>query len=137
MKWSCTAICSRSKLRGSSESLQHVVYIGVQNPEAMCGSPTDAPKLLTEKVLYNSGIAATVLRPNTFMQNDLLLRDTICAGIYPVPFGYRGIARVDLSDLAAATVTVLGDPSHIGRIYTVCGPRTSPAPRSRRHGGAL
>ena len=87
-----------------SESLQHVVYISVQNPEAMSGPPTDAPKLITEKALYNSGLAATVLRPNTFMQSDLVFRDAICAGIYPVPFGYRGVARVNLPHARTASI---------------------------------
>jgi uncharacterized protein YbjT (DUF2867 family) len=41
------------------------------------------------------------------MQNDLMLRDALKAGIYPQPIGGVGVAMVDTRDIAEAAVSEL------------------------------
>jgi uncharacterized protein YbjT (DUF2867 family) len=113
----------------ASDTVRHVVYIGGQNPEGLYEPPTTAPKLVTEKALRDSGLPTTVIRPSTFMQNDIPLRDAIREGIYPAPFGDVGVARVDLIDVAAAVIVVLGNVEHFGKTYTLCGPENLTGPQ--------
>ncbi|MBV8133302.1 MAG: hypothetical protein JO282_12455 [Alphaproteobacteria bacterium] len=41
------------------------------------------------------------------MQNDLMLREALKAGIYPQPIGGAGVAMVDIRDIADAVVAEL------------------------------
>ena len=45
--------------------------------------------------------------PAYFMQNDLMYRDALKAGIYPQPIGGVGVAMVDIRDIADAVVAEL------------------------------
>jgi uncharacterized protein YbjT (DUF2867 family) len=62
--------------------------------------PHFAGKYLVERVIDAQAIPATVLRPAYFMQNDLMFRDALKAGIYPQPIGGVGVTMVDIRDIA-------------------------------------
>ena len=66
-----------------------------------------AGKHLVERVIDAQAIPATVLRPAYFMQNDLVFRDALKAGIYPQPVGGVGVAMVDARDIADAAAAEL------------------------------
>lgn len=87
--------------------IQRIVYFSVFN-SALCEDvPHFACKYLVERVIDAQAIPATVLRPNYFMQNDLMFRDALKAGIYPPPIGDIGIAMVDVRDIAEAAAAEL------------------------------
>jgi len=99
------------------------VYHSVLHPqvEAM---PHHWHKLRVEEMLFESGLAYTILQPAAYMQNILagwtLINEQ---GIYRVP--YRPEARlslVDLEDVAAAAAITLTEPGHHGAIYELVGP---------------
>ena len=47
------------------------------------------------------GLNATILRPAYFMDNDVTIKDVITGhGIYPMPIGAKGLAMVDVRDIA-------------------------------------
>ena len=47
------------------------------------------------------GFSATILRPAYFIDNDLMIKDVIFNhGVYPMPIGSKGIAMVDVRDIA-------------------------------------
>lgn len=92
----------------SSTALGQIVYMGGQKPEGMSTVPTVAPVLFIEPALTQSAKPETILRPSTFIQNDLGFSQAIQAGVYPAPFGDVGIARVDLVDVAAAAAAFVG-----------------------------
>src|SRR6202011_4183931 len=69
--------------------------------------PHFASKYLVERVIDAQAIPATVLRPAYFMQNDLMFRDALKAGIYLWPIGDVGVAIVDIRDIADAVVAEL------------------------------
>src|SRR6185295_7160135 len=70
------------------------------------------------------GIAWTILRPNSFLQNDLWFRDAMLGpGIYPQPLGDVGLSRVDVRDIAEAAAVALTASGHEGRTYDLVGPR--------------
>ena len=86
--------------------VQRFVYLSVFNvriPEV----PHFASKHLAERLIDARSLPATVLRPNYFMQNDLMLRDALQAGVYPQPIGGVGVTMVDTRDIAEAAVSEL------------------------------
>jgi uncharacterized protein YbjT (DUF2867 family) len=87
--------------------IQRIVYFSVFNSALFDDVPHFAGKYLVERVIDAQAIPATVLRPSTFMQNDLILREALKAGIYPQPIGSVGVTMVDIRDIADAAVAEL------------------------------
>ena len=77
-----------------------------------------------ERVLQESGLAWTVLRPHHFMDNLLDQRETIVHGrvVYSAA-GEGRIPFIDTRDIAAAAAVALTEPGHAGKVYTLTGPR--------------
>ena len=87
--------------------MQRIVHFSVFNSALFGDVPHFAGKHLVEQAIDAQAIPATVLRPAYFMQNDLVFRDALKAGIYPQPIGGVGVAMVDLRDIADAAVAEL------------------------------
>ena len=88
--------------------IRRIVYLSVFNSSLFDDVPHFAGKYLVERVIDAQAIPATILRPAYFMQNDVMFRDALQAGIYPQPLGEVGIAMVDARDIAdAATAELL------------------------------
>jgi len=77
-----------------------IVYFSVFNSALFDDVPHFAGKYLVERVIDAQAIPATVLRPAYFMQNDLMFRDALKDGVYPMPIGGVGVAMVDIRDIA-------------------------------------
>jgi uncharacterized protein YbjT (DUF2867 family) len=106
-----------------SAGVEHVVYHSVLHPqtEAM---PHHWSKLRVEELLFESGLAFTILQPAAYMQNVLAHLDQIVRqGIYPVPYAAETrLGMVDLHDVAAVVAVVLTRPGHQGATYELAGP---------------
>jgi uncharacterized protein YbjT (DUF2867 family) len=87
--------------------IQRIVYFSVFNSALFDDVPHFAGKYLVERVIDAQAIPATVLRPAYFLQNDLMFRDALKAGIYPQPIGGVGVTMVDIRDIADAAVAEL------------------------------
>ena len=87
--------------------IQRIVYFSVFNSALFDDVPHFAGKNLVERVIDAQAIPATVLRPAYFMQNDLVFRDALKAGVYPQPVGGVGVAMVDARDIADAAAAEL------------------------------
>jgi uncharacterized protein YbjT (DUF2867 family) len=77
-----------------------------------------------EKMLEDSGIAFTMLRPHYFMQNLLWYLDDIKSqGVFysSLPETYKH-SHVDARDNAAVAVAALTEPGHEGKVYHITGP---------------
>jgi uncharacterized protein YbjT (DUF2867 family) len=87
-----------------------------------------APELLrlhgeTDKLLRNSGVPFTILRPNSFHQNILSSVDSIRAqGVFYLPLKNAAQSTVDIRDINAVAAKVFTSPDHEGKTYTVTGP---------------
>jgi len=104
-------------------TLQHVVYLSVQDPGKIAHAPHIASKIAVERALKESGLTYTILRPNNFYQNDYWFEEAIRAqGIYPQPIGTRGLSRVDTRDVAQAAVNAFTQSGHENKTYTLAGP---------------
>ena len=79
-----------------------------------------------EKVIEESGIPFTFLRPNFFMQNFVTFYSNFIKtqGAFYVPAGDAKASFVDVRDIAAVAVQALGENGesiHIGKSYDITG----------------
>ena len=113
--------------------LQAAKKAGVHHVVKLSGwrvSPTSEAKVHREmagsdEVLRQSGLGHTILRPNVFFQNMLMM-----AGPIRTESRFRSAARdarismIDVRDIAAVAVKVLSGGDHFGKIYDMSGPET-------------
>lgn len=94
------------------------VRAGVNSPSELLRSHGEA-----EKILEDSGIPWTHLRPAYFMQNFLGFMPFICeSGIIPAPVGDGKISMIDVRDIARVAAIVLAEEGHEGKTYELRGP---------------
>ena len=79
---------------------------------------------VVERKLRASGIPATILRPESFMQNvTTYFASTITSqGAFYAAGGTAPIAFVDVRDVGAVAAKVLTSNGHAGKAYTLTGP---------------
>lgn len=77
-----------------------------------------------EQVLVKSGLPYTILRPQFFMQNFLLvLAPSVTAeDAFFAPSGSGRVPFVDIRDIAEVAVAALTEKGHENRIYDLTGP---------------
>jgi len=75
-----------------------------------------------EKILADSGLPNTLLRPNDFMQNAFGWASTLHSGQVYSPIPHAQIASVDVRDIAAVGVAALTETGHEGKVYELTGP---------------
>ena len=84
-----------------SAGIERIVYLSVIHPDVYVNVPHFAGKFGVERMIEQMGLAATILRPAYFIQNDLTIKDVITGyGVYPMPVGTKGLAMIDVRDLA-------------------------------------
>lgn len=85
----------------------YIVYLSNDLSVSAPQVPHGGAKLGIEAAIRASGIRHTILRPTYFAQNDLLVRDALLAGVYPVPLGTLPVSRIDVRDVADAVAKAL------------------------------
>ena len=81
--------------------IERIVYLSVIHPDIYVNVPHFAGKFGVERMIEQMGMNATILRPAYFMQNDLMIKDAITGyGVYPMPVGGKGLAMIDVRDIA-------------------------------------
>jgi uncharacterized protein YbjT (DUF2867 family) len=79
----------------------------------------------TDDALLASGLAYTILRPNSFHQNLLWSAGTIKdQGAFYLPIRDGKQSLVDVRDIADVAVHVLTEAEHENRIYEITGPQS-------------
>jgi len=83
------------------QGIERVVYLSVLHGDRFVNVPHFAVKFGAERMIERMGFGATILRPAYFIDNELMIKDVILNhGVYPMPIGSKGIAMVDVSDIA-------------------------------------
>lgn len=110
--------------------IKRVVYLSVIHSDRYLNVPHFAGKFGVERMLEQMGFGATILRPAYFMDNDHSIKDVVRNyGVYPMPIGSKGLAMVDVRDIAeVAAIELLrreraSEPLPLARINLV-GPDT-------------
>ena len=81
--------------------VKRVVYLSVLHADRFVNVPHFAVKSGAERMLEKMGFSATILRPAYLIDNDLQMKTVIFNhGVYPMPIGSKGIAMVDVRDIA-------------------------------------
>jgi uncharacterized protein YbjT (DUF2867 family) len=76
-----------------------------------------------EEHLAQSGLAYTLLRPSSFMQNFLMSAQQVAdQGVLYGMFGEGRVAFIDTRDIAAVAAELLTSPGRQGASYTLTGP---------------
>ena len=100
-----------------------LVFMSVVLPDDSHHIPHFASKAAIEAAVRDGPFEWTILRPNSFFQNDLRYREAMLRqGVYPQPIGSRGVSRVDVRDIADAATIALTSAHLQGRVVPVHGP---------------
>jgi uncharacterized protein YbjT (DUF2867 family) len=101
---------------------RHVVKVSVAGgPDA--GTQIGRWHWTTETQLKESGLAFTILRPTSYMQQLFLFAPAIAStGSFQLAMGAGAVAVVDTRDVAAVAVCALTQSGHENRIYDLTGP---------------
>ncbi len=84
-----------------SAGIERIVYLSVIHADVYVNVPHFAGKFAVERMIEQLGMSATILRPAYFIQNDLTIKDVITGyGVYPMPVGDKGLAMIDVRDIA-------------------------------------
>lgn len=103
--------------------IKHIVYQSVFGAEKFKDVPHLHAKLAIESAIREFDVPFTIIRPNYFMQNDLMFKGALLgAGVYPAPLGQIAISMVDIQDIAEAAAVALTTDGHFGKTYNLVGP---------------
>ena len=110
--------------------VKHVVKLSHFRADASPGVTITRLHRQVEKVIEESGISYTFLRPNSFMQNfvNFYSQSIKSMNAFYVPGGDAKVSFVDVRDIASVAATILvnennnGAMTHINRAYDITGP---------------
>ncbi len=103
--------------------VRHVVKQSAQGADA--DSPMRIGRIHSEceRLLQESGIAWTVLRPNVFMQTTLAYAPQVAAqGRFYAPLAEAKTSMIDARDVAAVAARALTEDGHEGKVHELTGP---------------
>ena len=88
--------------------IERIVYLSVIHADRFTHVPHFTGKHTVERMIDSLGMAATILRPAYFMQNERSVQQVIQDhGVYPMPIGTQGVAMIDARDIADIAVAEL------------------------------
>ncbi|MGX9889716.1 NAD(P)H-binding protein [Streptomyces sp. NPDC002276] len=104
--------------------VEHVVLVSSITVQTHPRLGPAGENLAVERLLKDSGMAWTILRPTQFASNALMWAASIRAG-EPVraPYPDTGLPTIHPADIASVARVALTRPGHQGRTYTLTGPR--------------
>jgi uncharacterized protein YbjT (DUF2867 family) len=100
--------------------VKHIVFLSVQGVD----KSSIIPHHKIEKLIIESGIPYTFIRPSYFMQNltTMLKADIKNNNLIYLPAGKAKFLWVDVNDIGKAIAVILSDPSkHVSKHYTMTG----------------
>ncbi|WP_049571085.1 NAD(P)H-binding protein [Nonomuraea sp. SBT364] len=100
-----------------AEHARRVVYLSAHVP-----ADADYFHNHIERLIRNSGINWTFLKPGGFASNTLGWADQIRTGLVRWPYGRASRSLIHEKDIAAVAVHVLTSAGHNGASYTLTGP---------------
>lgn len=100
-----------------------VIYLAINNLEAMARIPHFANKIPIVAALWRSWPHGVVLRPNFFFQNDAMFLGAMAfGGLLPLPLGTMGVDAIDVDDIADTAVLALTTDRLDGMSLPLSGP---------------
>jgi uncharacterized protein YbjT (DUF2867 family) len=102
--------------------VEHFVYHSVLHPQTE-KMLHHWQKLRVEEMIFEAGLAFTILQPAPYMQNLLAGWKSIAEdGLLRVPYSVHSkFSFIDLEDLAAAAKLLMTGPDHLNAVYELAG----------------
>ncbi len=105
--------------------VKHIVKFSGLGAELDSPSEIIRQHAISDQELIDSGMAYTILRPNSFHQNMLWQAQSIKQqDQFYLPMADARQSTVDVRDLAEATVKVLTETGHENQVYDLTGPES-------------
>ncbi|MGA5707433.1 SDR family oxidoreductase [Streptomyces cellulosae] len=119
--------------------VEHVVLVSSITVRTHPHLPAAAENLAVERLLRDSGMGWTILRPTQFASNALWWAEAVREHrSIRVPYADIGLPAVHPADIAAVARGALTGSGHHGRTYALTGPeRITPRQQARAIGAAL
>ncbi|MEE5062834.1 NmrA family NAD(P)-binding protein [Pseudomonas alliivorans] len=90
------------------KGIKRIVYLSVIHADRFTNVPHFTGKYTVEHMIETLDVAATILRPAYFMQNEGMVQQTIQDySVYPMPIGHAGVSMIDARDIADIAVAEL------------------------------
>ncbi|MFF5981226.1 NAD(P)H-binding protein [Streptomyces olindensis] len=103
--------------------VEHVVLVSSITVQTHPHLPAAGENLAVERLLKDSGMAWTVLRPTQFASNTLWWAQSIREqGVVRAPYADIGLPAIHPADIAAVARAALTEPGHHGQTYALTGP---------------
>ncbi|MEU5197924.1 NAD(P)H-binding protein [Streptomyces scabiei] len=103
--------------------VEHVVLVSSITVQTHPHLPEADENLAVERLLKDSGMAWTILRPTQFASNTLWWVQSIRdQGVVRAPYADVGLPAIHPADIAAVARAALTEPGHQGRTYALTGP---------------
>ncbi|MFC7014880.1 NAD(P)H-binding protein [Streptomyces viridiviolaceus] len=103
--------------------VEHVVLVSSITVQTHPHLPGAGENLAVERLLKDSGMAWTILRPTQFASNTLWWARSIRdQGVVRAPYADIGLPTIHPADIAAVARVALTEPGHRGRTYALTGP---------------
>ncbi|MET9965060.1 NAD(P)H-binding protein [Streptomyces sp. NPDC006356] len=103
--------------------VEHVVLVSSITVQTHPHLPAACENLAVERLLKDSGMAWTILRPTQFASNTLWWAQSIRdQGVVRAPYADIGLPTIHPADIAAVARVALTEPGHRGRTYALTGP---------------
>ncbi|MEU2542703.1 NAD(P)H-binding protein [Streptomyces iakyrus] len=103
--------------------VEHVVLVSSITVQTHPHLGPAGENLAVERLLEDSGMAWTVLRPTQFASNALMwagpIRDRVAVR---APYADTGLPTIHPADIASVARAALTEPGHRGRTYALTGP---------------
>jgi uncharacterized protein YbjT (DUF2867 family) len=108
-------------------NIKHIVKLSVMGADSEPGIIGSRLHRQVEKMMEDTGIPFTFLRPNFFMQNfvNFFSQSIKEQGAFYLPAGDGRVSFVDVRDIASVAAQVLtnnNDGRHNGKAYNITGP---------------
>ncbi|WP_431040522.1 SDR family oxidoreductase [Streptomyces sp. P1-3] len=119
--------------------VEHVVLVSSITVRTHPHLPAAVEKLAVERLLKDSGMSWTILRPTQFASNSLWWAASIREHrSVRVPYADVGLPAIHPADIAAVARVALTEPGHRERTYALTGPvRVTPRQQIEAIGAAL
>ncbi|MDV7217440.1 NAD(P)H-binding protein [Streptomyces prunicolor] len=103
--------------------VEHVVLVSSITVQTHPHLGPAAENLAVERLLKDSGMAWTILRPTQFASNALMWAASIRADeTVRAPYAETGLPTIHPADIASVARVALTEPGHQGRTYALTGP---------------
>lgn len=110
-------------IRRALPDVGHVVVLSGRNATEEFDNPLRHKYVAGEAAVHETGVPATVLRPNAFASLALHWAPSVrTTGVVPTPFPDLAVPVIDPRDVAAVAVAALTDDRHVGHAYDLSGP---------------